>query len=113
MPFPVPDVDAGNDGTGTESLLAANVADAVRPPPAVGMLLRFFRPSSANALPATDEDNIRDFVNLNMGKERKFRRFFEGVAGGRQSQHTTSRVSEVVGCIQFVHVAMAADIEGF
>ena len=117
MPFPMPDVDAGNDGTGTESLLTANVADAARPPPGVGMLLpvlfRFFRPSSANALPATDDDDTRDFVNLKMGRESRFRRFFEGVAGGRQSEHTTGRVSEVVVFIQRVHVAMAIDSEGF
>ena len=113
MPFPVPDVDAGNDRTGTESLLAVNIADAVRPLPSVSMLLCFFRPSSANALPATDEDDTRDFVNLNMGKGPRFRRFFEGVAGDRQSQHTTSRVSEAVGFVQFVHVTMAVDIEDF
>lgn len=116
IPFPVPDVDAGNDGTGAESLLTTNVADGTRPPPTgmlLPVLLRFFRPSSANALPATEEDGARDFANLNMGRESRFRRFFEGITDGRQLQDATGSVSEEVGFIWRAHVAVVIDVECF
>jgi hypothetical protein len=88
--FEIAFAEAGNDGTGTETFVDDfSDAEGTRPMPALvsfvfPVLLLFFRPMSANALLATDDVEVRDFVNLNRGVDSKFRRIVEGVGSGRQ-----------------------------
>jgi hypothetical protein len=122
------DVDAvaGNDGTGTESDVPdtegtrpiPTAAPPVPPTPIVLPVLRlFFNPSSAKALPATDDEEVDvldDFVNLNNGTESRFRRFLEGVVvvvvvvvAVIQSEQMEGRIVETVALfMQYTHVAI-------